>query len=50
MIIHNVVQTLLAGKGISAADHLLYSPDLVAGELWQFPETECAERKVFLGQ
>jgi hypothetical protein len=44
------VPQFLAGKGISARDHLSHSPDLAPAELWLFSEyKECAERKAFLG-
>jgi hypothetical protein len=29
---------VLAGKGISAMDHLPYSPDLAPADFWPFPE------------
>jgi hypothetical protein len=32
------VLKFLAGKGISAMDHLLYSPDFVPADFWLFPE------------
>jgi hypothetical protein len=32
------VSQFLAGKGISAMDHPLYSPDLAPADFWLFPE------------
>jgi hypothetical protein len=45
------VSQFLAGKGISAMDHPLYSPDLAPVDFWLFPELEeCAQSKAFLGR
>jgi hypothetical protein len=32
------VSQFFAGKGISAMDHLLHSPDLAPGNFWLFPK------------
>jgi hypothetical protein len=32
------VSQFLAGKGISAMDHLPYSPDLAPADFWLFPK------------
>jgi hypothetical protein len=32
------VTQFLAGKGISAMDHLPYSPDLAPADFWLFPK------------
>jgi hypothetical protein len=34
------VLQFLAGKGISAMGHPLYSPDLASADFWLFPELE----------
>jgi hypothetical protein len=34
------VLQFLEGKGISAMDHLLYSPDLAPADFWLFPKLE----------
>jgi hypothetical protein len=45
------VSQFLAGKGISAMDHPLYSLDLASADFQQFPKLkESAERKEFLGR
>jgi hypothetical protein len=34
------VSQFLAGKGISAMDHLPYSPELAPADFWLFPEVK----------
>jgi hypothetical protein len=41
----------LAGKGISALDLTLYSPDLAPADFWLLAKLKvCAEGKAFLGR